>query len=350
MKKLSLSIIALIVLSITASAQTAPNTNVPIVNKMTATWCGPCGDWGWTLFEDIITDNKAKAIIMGTYGSSSSDMYNAVADAMKADFCPSAGWPAFCVNGINNTAYASGGGIYPSTTQSNCKSSCDSFAALAPAASTGYMVTKSGAVTTIKTQTKFWNAASGDYYVGVYFIEDKVLNTQNGQTGIVEHHYVLRGSATTSWGNSILNGAATVGQTFNKDFTYTIPSTWVAANLQIVTILWKKVGSDYQFINANNAANFPASITSIADAKNIAVYPNPSNTETNIHINLEDHANVSYTISDLQGRTIVNQVPQYRRFGSHILPINTANWANGNYMLHLTVDAKQYATQIVVAH
>ena len=93
--------------------------NMSLINKLTATWCGPCGSWGWTLFQEIIDETHNDAVIMGTYGSSTSNYYNPAAAAFKQAQAPSAGWPAFCANGENRTAYSSNGGIYTATTKTN---------------------------------------------------------------------------------------------------------------------------------------------------------------------------------------------------------------------------------------
>ena len=350
MKKLLLSA-SFLLLSLAIFAQTPPNKNLGIVNKTTATWCGPCGDWGWTLFEDVITDNQAKAICMGTYGDAGSDLQNQTAIDFYKDFCPSAGWPAFNAIGINRTAYAAGGGIYPSTTQTNVKATIDSFVATPVIASTGYTYTMSGNNITINTTTKFWTAANGDYYVNVYFVEDGVMNIQNGQAGVVAHHDVLRGGVSGSWGQSIVNGAVTANQTFSKTFNGTMDPSWDKWRTQVVTMIWKKVGSDYQFVNANNVSNNPLGITSIEEAGNVRLYPNPANNFAILGIDIDQaNTNVSYFITDFSGKIVASKNVGNVGYGVYHEQINTENLSNGTYIVALTVGKNIYTGKLSVSH
>lgn len=331
-----------------SNAQTPPNKNVAIVNKTTATWCGPCGSWGWTLFEGITADNEAKAIIMGTYGSSSSDMYNQTAGDFYNDFASGAGWPAFCAIGINRTAYSTSGGIYTGATQTNVKATVDSFVNTPVVASTGYNYSISGSTLTVNTVNKFWSAGSGDYYVNVYLVEDGVMNTQNGQTGVVAHHHVLRGGVTGTWGTNLVNGSFSANQTVNKSFTYTIPSTWDKSKLEVVTMIWKKVGSDYQFINANNLASAPNGITNIEEAGNIHLFPNPTRDMVHLSVDIIESSKLSLVVTDLRGQIIYQENSKDVHNGKHYVDINTSNWAAGNYVIRVNLNDQQYTGKISV--
>ena len=41
--------------------------NTSLINKFTGTNCYYCGDWGWTLMEDLIKNHASDAIVVGTY-------------------------------------------------------------------------------------------------------------------------------------------------------------------------------------------------------------------------------------------------------------------------------------------
>jgi hypothetical protein len=347
MKKLILST-CLLLSGITLFAQTPPNKNLGIINKTTATWCGPCGSWGWTLFEDIIADNHANAICMGTYGDNASDLYNQTADDFKMDFAPTAGWPAFCAVGLNRTEYAAGGGIYPSITRTNVKTSIDSFINTPVLASTGYTYTINGNSININTTTKFWAANNGDFYVNVYFVEDGVMNVQNGQTGTVAHHDVLRGGITGTWGQNLINGAITANQTFNKSFSYTIPAGWDKSKLKVVTMIWKKNGSDYMFINANNVANAPAGINNIEEAGNIRLFPNPATNFATLSIDVDQVTNIQYTITDINGKTVLSKSIPHVAYGNYKEAINTESFHQGTYLLKVAVGDHVYAGKLAI--
>ena len=235
-----------------------PQTSMPIVNKLTATWCPPCGGWGWTLLQDIIDAQGEKAVIMGTYGSSTSEYYHNTAQAFKTQFAPTAGWPAFCVNGKNETQYSSNGNIYTGQTLTQCINVCDNFAAQSPTVQTGFRYSVKEGNIEVETKTKFFENGDGNYYLGVYVIEDGVVGKQAGHTPSTsaEHHYVLRNSQMDiPWGKQIAEGEVAAGTTFDNVFSIPVDNKWNMDKVKVAVIMWdKNIYNKYIFVNANNKA------------------------------------------------------------------------------------------------
>ncbi len=44
-----------------------PEVSMGVINKVTGTLCPPCGGWGWTTFEELISASKGQAYAIGTY-------------------------------------------------------------------------------------------------------------------------------------------------------------------------------------------------------------------------------------------------------------------------------------------
>lgn len=230
---------------------TVEEKNMGLYNKLTATWCGPCGQWGWTLNESITADLDTNAVFMSTYASTTSDMYNSTAAAFKAVFSPSSGWPDFCSNGKQMTQFSSSGGINTARTHDSVIAVIERHVNDPVMANSGYKTSWSGDTLTIKTKMQFFQTMpSASYYLGAYLIEDGVLNYQNGQSGTPAHHHVLRASAHTSAWGELISTPSTAGSTFEHTFTYVVPSNWVKSNIEVATVIWKKVGSSYSFVNA----------------------------------------------------------------------------------------------------
>lgn len=350
MKKIS-TFLLLAFASSSLLAQDPPNKNTALVNKNTATWCGPCGAWGWDLYKEILTDNKANAICISTYASSSSDMYNTTSADFSNSFAPSAGYPNFCAIGLNRTAYSSTGGIFPTTTRTNVKATVDSFVASQVVASTGYTYSISGNSITVNTKTKFWQAASGEYYVNAYVAEDSVMNTQASQTGQVPHPFVLRAPAATgTWGDQIANGSITANATYDKTFTKTLDASWDKNKLVVFVILWKKEGTKYKFVNANKVATAPASLNDIAQTGHIRVFPNPANANAQLSIDIDKNTNLSYEVLDLNGRAVISTKNLSVGYGKYYYPLNTAQLANGIYSIRVQMNDNIYHGKLQVAH
>ncbi len=232
---------------------TVTEKNMGLYNKLTATWCGPCGQWGWTLNTDIMTLIDGNAVMMGTYASTSSDMYNATAGAFKTAFSPTSGWPDFCANGKQKTQFSGTGGIYTGPTKDSVVAEINRHVNAEVKVNSGYSSKIEGDTMIITTKVKFFKdmPVGSTYFLGAYVIEDGVMNTQNGQSGVVAHHHVLRGSALAGshWGTQITS-ATTAGSTFDYTFKMAIPASWNKNNLEVATIVWEKVGSAYKFVNA----------------------------------------------------------------------------------------------------
>ena len=221
-----------------------------LVTKMTATWCGPCGSWGWTLWEDIIAEVGEKSVLMSVYSPTSSELNNTTAAQWGSDFDVQ-GYPNYCVNGKNRTAYSSSGGIYTSTTKTNAVNASDSTYSTSPVAAAVYSKVISGTTITVNTATQFFSAASGEYYLGVYVIEDGVIEDQSGDAGAgASHHVVLRGAMDgNAYGTLLVNGTAGT-DVMENTFTMEMESDWVADNITIGLVIWNKVSGSYNFVNA----------------------------------------------------------------------------------------------------
>ena len=82
-----------------ASAQVPKKVSTSLVHKITATWCGPCGGWGWTLADDIIAATKDKSLFVSLYNDDgisygNEKFYTKTAEDLGAQFTYG-GWPSF---------------------------------------------------------------------------------------------------------------------------------------------------------------------------------------------------------------------------------------------------------------
>ena len=151
--------------------------SMSLISKITATWCGPCGSWGWTLLEDIIAETSGEAVIMSVYSPTNSELNNTTAVDFGDDF-GTQGYPSFCVNGKNRTEYSTTGGIFPDQTKTNVVATSDSMAASNALVSMAYQKSIDGTTLTLNTLTEFYANLTGEYYLGAYVIEDGVIEDQ----------------------------------------------------------------------------------------------------------------------------------------------------------------------------
>lgn len=227
---------------------------VPIVYKSTGETCYYCGDWGWQAWIDLSNDYKGTALTWANYSTGFSNgnfrgqELNAsvsTMEAIKQNF-GSGGKPNWYVNGTSHGTSSSAANNATATSIATASSSV-----LASASIEGTM---DGDVLTVNAEAKFYSAASGEYYMGAYVIENNVSGPQSGPIGAsgdVEHHLMMRGSmSATPWGEQIVSASASSGSTVSKSYSVTIPSTYNKDNINVGIIIWKKNGTNFAYVNA----------------------------------------------------------------------------------------------------
>jgi hypothetical protein len=227
--------------------------NTALFTKQTATWCGLSGTWGWTLNAELVPLLEAESVCVSLYGSGASLFYNKAAAEFCYRFSPGSGWPTFCVNATTQMKVDGFTINDPVIIKAKCLHAIDSFMESPVIANSGFRKTSIGETIQIKTRTEFFqDGGDGEYYICAYLVEDSVMGIQKGQTGIVQHDNVLRGSAhNTSWGERI-NSALTAGSTFDHTFSARIDPTWNPDKIKVFTVIWKKTGAtSYEFVNAH---------------------------------------------------------------------------------------------------
>lgn len=216
-----------------------------LVIEYTAKWCGPCGNWGAPLMHDLCSSSP---YVVGIAAHASGDpMYNSTLyTAFESERTTGGGIPSFWIGDED----------------SQSQSTLDAILAKTATAAIDLNYTKTASAMTINTQTKFFTATNGDYYLSVLILESGVDGGTNAtsdykQNGTSDpdfkHEHILRAAAGgKSYGESIISGAITAGKTVNKSYTIAIDPSW-KKTLYPVAILWKyesgSTAPKYKFIN-----------------------------------------------------------------------------------------------------
>lgn len=348
MKKLLL-LLSASVLVMNANAQTPQKKNVAVIGKITANWCPPCGAWGWDLNSLLLSTHASNAVGLNIYSSTRTDggnqhFQNQAAYDMASKITLN-GYPSFSVNLLDLSKQNTNPNNTINTTgiKADAADSITKFAAATVIASTGMTYSIVGNTVTVKTKTKFWEAASGTYKVAVYLVEDGAIAPQASKTGNVAHHNVLRSSMSAStWGEQIATGTIAQGDEFDKTFTFDLsssitpnyadqPSTWDKTILVPFAVIYKVNGGSHEYVNGARHYDFETSISNIASVNNLAIFPNPATTQATVSFDSDKATEATILVTDAVGKVVHNSGAINVTAGRYFYNIETSNIGSGLY-------------------
>lgn len=354
MKKIVLAIVACS-LGLSLHAQTPEKKSIALVNKLTGTWCPPCGAWGWEMAEELITATQGKALYVGIfvgYPDNGNDKFmNATGNTLSSAFeTPDfGGVPDFGANGIGKMVFSQSG-VNTSQSKADIIADVNTFAATTPTASAANIMTVSGNTVSVNAKVQFWSAASGEYYLAAYLIEDGAMNLQASQSGTVSHHGVLRGSmsANMPFGEQIATGSIAANQTYNKTFTFNVTdATWDKSKFKVYTVIWKKNGSKYDFVNASKNS-VATGIAPLANVEAVNVFPNPAVDQATLSFASGSAMDINIQVTDIAGRVVYTAENNKVVKGNNSFSLPVAQWTAGAYNVTISsVDGKMTQRLVV---
>lgn len=281
---------------------TVPETKKSFYGVVEATWCGLCGQNGHPATASIIDQTSPKAIYVGLHKSVTSALFSQTGSDLANAF-GAVGQPVFTLNGTNV-------GAYSGTTVSLIVNAIDNYYAVSGAdVNAGFEYGIVGDTIYAHTRTTFFNSLNGEYYVGVYIYEDSIWEWQaNYDPGIPDmdiwHNHILRASLNGHFGAGIAEGSIAAGTSFNRNFKMKLDPEWNTNQLHVFTIVWKKNGSVFEFVNANDVGGTLTGYVGIEDlqTQTFSLYPNP--TSDNFTISGLENEIQEGSIFDLLGNKV----------------------------------------------
>jgi hypothetical protein len=344
MKKSTFTLLLAALFVIQGIAQQVEQRQRSLITKRTATWCPHCGNWGWTLYNGLIEDNKDKAVLIAAHFD---DNLTIPASAEITQNFGGFYQPVFYWNEVNQNA--SSGNI--ANTRTSIKNLVDAAYEASPIANAGFAPIYQDGAIQVKSKVKFFKAAEGEFYLGIYLLEDKVQANQAGQTGIASHRFVMRECFTQStWGTLIKNGSINAGTEFNLDFALPIgdPDGY---NYEVAGIIWKKEGSKYKVVNVWSTSQI-GELTGVEEPQSLVTFeikPSITSSEANIQLQLSDNqADASIDLFDINGRRLKNIHRGSLSAGQHSFVLNREQAeGNGVYIVRLNLGATVVARKVI---
>jgi hypothetical protein len=237
---------------------------------------------------------------------------------------------------------------------------------------------------TVTVSATFAIALNGDYRLACVLTEDNVHSTSGGtwdqhnyysyqsqnipltdpETGMnfnslpatipssqMYYNYVARSLQGSFNGLSgSLPATIPINSTQTHTFNCNIPTSYNVANMKAVILLIDNTVSPKHILNSASGSilmgiNDPSS--SIGSAN---LYPNPSNENTSIHINLSQNENVILSVYDVTGKLMSTENEGQLAEGAHDFNLGTMELAEGMYFVKVTAGTSELTMKMMVAH
>ncbi len=344
MKKKTFLLLIAALFILKAGAQQVEEIQRSLITKRTATWCPNCGNWGWTLFEGLLEDNQDKAVLMAAHYDGL--LENSHAGEITVNF--GGGYqPRFYLN--DNDISATNSSV--AAKRAEVKTAVDEAYNASPVANVGFDPVFGNTTLQVDAKVKFFQNANGEYYLGIYLLEDGVIEYQSGQGNSANHKKVFRFSFTDeTFGKPIANGQINAGSEFDIPFELQIGEVQ-GYDYEVVGIIWKLENGTYIPVNTWSTKNIsPATATSeIAGLNSFNIIPNITSHQAIIQIDLqENQPNARLDIIDVNGKKVATINKGIFIKGQQSFPIEkSVVGGNGLYFVRLT-DGESVSTRRVI--
>lgn len=252
-------------------------------------------------------------------------------------------------------------------------------ASVIPPATVSVAATSDGSTITATITGVFVGALNGDYRLACVLLEDNVTGTQENyydgggygplampSAGSMPNFDFASGGATVNpmyhdhvaraLGNNEYFGAsgslpATISDGDSESYTYTFTqnASWKLADMHAVGILVN--GTTGEALNAGKsiiteAVGIEESTTSTF---NVSTYPNPSQGNSVISVDLKEAGTLSIVVMNVLGEVVYTHNSQELSDNSYLIPIDLSNNASGIYYANVSVNGHVQSVKINLA-
>lgn len=173
----------------------------------------------------------------------------------------------------------------------------------------------------------------------------------------MNYNHVGRGIAPNFAGTAAFYGTTNASQVLTVNFAFPVSAGWDTSMFHVIGVLVEPTGV---FDNAGTASLSEAlsngyvpatAAVNVAEVpsqpEDIKVYPNPTNGTSFVELTLDAPQEVTMTVRDITGKVVATR--NYGTLsGSHILPINSSEFAKGMYTVEVMTGENMSRSQMIV--
>ena len=206
----------------------------------TATWCGPCGNWGMPDFNAEITTRGDDVVAMGIHASGSD--YELSESVQLNSDKGITGIPS--LREMSKDGFAAGGAY---------AGAIDATLAGTAKINTYVNATIQGDKVIIETQSFVFEDIPEELQLGIVIVENGVIGYQNGAPDPpnTEHNHLPRAFVNGAYGTALGSGLA-ANDIIEKTFEVAKDPGWNPDKLEAYAYIWYKDGTDWWVMNADH--------------------------------------------------------------------------------------------------
>lgn len=217
---------------------------------------------------------------------------------------------------------------------------------------------------------------TGDLRVSLFIVEDSVtgtgpgynqVNAFNAVTGhpyagagnpIVGfvHRHVLRDvyPANDAWGdNTIIPTSPVLNTTYTANYTFTLNNAWKEKDMYVVGFVsyFNAAAGQREVLNAVQVklTDIVTGINEVnQNASILSIYPNPTNSLTNIEMDLRNSNRVELSVYDMTGKEMLSQNYGVMTQGKQRIQLELDNLSNGFYFINIKVGDQMITKKVSV--
>ncbi len=333
-------LLSFLFLTVATQAQEVPSSQQSLIIKKTASWCPPCGEWGWDLFENLIEDNEDNAILWAMHYSGG--LQNATTQGINGNLTGS-GQPRFYINNVNISGPAND---IQTEMKAGVIANADKTAEVNAIATN---LDVSGESISVTVKSKFFIEAEGEYFLNVYIVEEEVDHVQAGRPDAM-HEKVLRDDmAGDAFGVLLTSGTTAMNTSFSTDFSIPIAVAWDVNHIELSTVIWKKVGANYEFVNGTTTSSIILDTKApLLKTAKMTIAPNPIFDFATIKLSVEESLIGDLTIYDSKG-SLVQRIGSKNEINeSTNIDLDVTNLKSGQYFVRFNTNKGQLTQKIIV--
>jgi hypothetical protein len=319
---------------------------LPLIEEFTSSTCGPCASFN-TTFDPFLSSIDAN--IPGG---------QAAAVKYQMNWPPPGDDPSFNSDGnsrrnsygVNSIPLSYLNGVATSTFN---QAVIDAASGQSPFNLTPYFYLSGDTIKATCTAESFTNMTE---ILRLYLaLTEDFYTYTGGTTSQTTFHYVMRKMLPNYVGTVLTNINADTTFITNRNYKLTygnvVPSSFniwgTSAGFTLVT--WIQNTSTKEVFQAA-VANTPSAqfLNESSVTSGLQIYPNPAEEFFSLKLELNEPANVSYTLSDLSGKLVQQPVKQQLPAGKHLLQTSTADLQAGIYVCSVQANNQIYTQRVTV--